>query len=66
MLLTREQFHLKFIQVNLQGGQSIFTRQAAPTDSFQFDRTDSRSVDRILFVLTAPDGLKRGHCQSRA
>ena len=65
LLFTREQFHLNFIQVYLSGGQSIFqdgTHQLIYR--FQLDQTGSRSVDRILFVLTAPEGQRKDHCQS--
>ena len=66
LLFNREQFHLYFILVYLQGGQSIFKRRAAPTDRFQLHKTASRSAARILFVLTAPEGQRKGHCQSRS
>ena len=63
LLFTREQFYLNFIQVYLQGGQSILQDGPHQVDSFQFDKIGLRSADRILFVLTAPEGQRKGHWQ---
>ena len=66
LLLAREQFHLNVIQVYLKGGQSTFQDGPYQLRVFSSNKTGSRSADRILFIMTAPEGQRRSHWKSRS
>ena len=63
---TRKQLHLNLIHVYLLGGQSGLQDKSHQLIVFMFDKTGSRSVNRILCVPAAPRGQRKGQCRSRS